>query len=208
MWWKARSLQSLSALVDPGDEVLIASPYWVSYPAQVRLAEGEPVIVPTRADEGFRWDAGDVAQAITDKTVGIVINSPSNPSGAVYDAATLNALADLAVEHDLWIITDDIYSYITYDNVPFMSVLGLRPELKDRFILHGASKTYSMTDGVSVVGAPAKVIKKLGTSKVKARLMPQRLRSTERWPRLKAITAFWKHGPLHMISDGDESYRS
>ena len=153
------------ALVDPGDEVLIASPYWVSYPAQVRLAEGEPVIVPTRADEGFRWDAGDVAQAITEKTVGIVINSPSNPSGAVYDATTLNALADLAVEHDLWIITDDIYSYITYDNVPFMSVLGLRPELKDRiFILHGASKTYSMTGWrIGFVGAPAAVIKKLGT---------------------------------------------
>jgi len=152
------------ALVDPGDEVLVASPYWVSYPAQIRLAEGEPVIVPTRADEGFRWDAGDVAAAITDKTVGIVINSPSNPSGAVYDEATLNALADLAVKHDLWIITDDIYSYITYDNVPFTSILALRPELKDRiFVLHGASKTYSMTGWrIGFVGAPTAVIKKLG----------------------------------------------
>ena len=153
------------ALVDPGDEVLVASPYWVSYPAQIQLAEGHPVIVPSRADEGFRWDAGDVSQAITDKTVGIVINSPSNPTGAVYDEATLHALADLAVEHDLWIITDDIYSYVTYDNVPFTSILRLRPELKDRiFVLHGASKTYSMTGWrIGFVGAPSAVIKKLGT---------------------------------------------
>ena len=152
------------ALLDPGDEVLVAAPYWVSYPDQIRLADGEPVIVPTRAEEGFRWDAGDVADAITDRTVGLVINSPSNPSGAVFDEATLNALADLALEHDLWIITDDIYSYITYDGVPFCSILKLRPELRDRvFVLHGASKTYSMTGWrIGFVGAPSEVITQLG----------------------------------------------
>jgi aspartate aminotransferase len=152
------------ALVDPGDEVLVASPCWVSYPAQVQLAGGHPVIVPTQADEGFRWDAQDVAKAITPKTVGLVINSPSNPSGAVYDRETLNKLADLAVEHDLWIITDDIYSHITYDNVPFESVLRNRPELRDRiFVIHGASKTYSMTGWrIGFVAAPTPVIKKLG----------------------------------------------
>jgi aspartate aminotransferase len=152
------------ALVDPGDEVLVASPCWVSYPAQVQLAGGNPVIVPTRADEGFRWDAQDVAKAITAKTIGLVINSPSNPSGAVYDLDTLNKLADLAVEHDLWIVTDDIYSYITYDNVPFVSILRSRPELRDRiFVIHGASKTYSMTGWrIGFVAAPTPVIKKLG----------------------------------------------
>lgn len=153
------------ALVDPEDEVLVASPYWVSYPAQVRLAGGRPVIVPTRADDGFRLDAADMASAISSRTVGIVLNSPSNPSGAVLDPETLLAIAELAEKHDLWVITDDIYSSIRYDGAEFHSILRLRPDLRDRvFVIHGASKTYSMTGWrVGFVGAPAAVIKKLGT---------------------------------------------
>lgn len=152
-------------LVDPGDEVIVPAPFWVSYPAQIQLAGGKAVIVPTQPDEGFRLDVADVAAAITAKTIGLVINSPSNPTGTVYDEETLLGVAELAVKHDLWIITDDIYSFIRYGTGPFINILRLRPDLKERiFVLHGASKTYSMTGWrIGFVGAPANVIKKLGT---------------------------------------------
>jgi len=152
-------------LVDPADEVIVPAPFWVSYPAQIQLAQGQPVIVPTEPDEGFRLDPADVAAAITPKTVGIVINSPSNPTGAIYDEESLLGVAELAVKHDLWIITDDIYSFVRYGGGSFINVLKLRPDLKERiFVIHGASKTYSMTGWrIGFVGAPAGVIKKLGT---------------------------------------------
>lgn len=150
-------------LVDPGDEVIIPSPYWVSYPAQVRLAEGVPVHVATVADEGFRLDVGALEAALTDRTVGLVINSPSNPTGAVYDRESLRAVAALAEARDLWIITDDIYSFVRYGDSPFMSVLRERPDLRDRIIVvHGASKTYAMTGWrIGFVGADEALVKKL-----------------------------------------------
>jgi aspartate aminotransferase len=97
-------------LVDPGDEVIVPAPYWVSYPAQIQLASGIPVIVETDPGRGFQLDVDAVRARITDRTVGIVINSPSNPSGAMFNAETLNGIARLAEEHDIWIISDDLYS--------------------------------------------------------------------------------------------------
>ena len=133
-------------LVDPGDEVLVPAPYWVSYPAQVALAGGVPVIVPCDAARGLALDLDALAAAVTPRTVGVIINSPNNPSGAVYDAASLAALADLAERHDLWIVSDDIYSAIRYDGAPFTSVLHVRPDLRERvFIVHGVAKTWGMT---------------------------------------------------------------
>ncbi len=133
-------------LVDRGDEVLVFSPHWVSYPAQIRLAGGRPVFVSTDEERGFRVDLGRTRAALTERTVGMVINSPNNPTGAVQDAETMAALAALAEERDLWIISDDIYSYLRYDGRPFASPLRERPDLRDRiFIAHGASKTYAMT---------------------------------------------------------------
>lgn len=133
-------------LVDAGDEVLVPAPYWVSYPAQVRLAGGTPVCVPCDAARGFALDVDALAAAVTPRTVGLVINSPNNPTGAVYDAASLTALAALAEAHDLWIISDDIYSAVRYDGHPFVSPLHVRPDLRDRvFIVHGVAKTWGMT---------------------------------------------------------------
>ena len=134
------------ALVDPGDEVLVPAPYWVSYPAQVALAGGVPVTVPCDASRGLALDVAALAAAVTPRTVGIVINSPNNPSGAVYDAASLAQLAELAERHDLWIVSDDIYSAVRYDGVAFASVLHVRPDLRERvFIVHGVAKTWGMT---------------------------------------------------------------
>lgn len=146
-------------LVDRGDEVLVFSPHWVSYPAQIRLAGGRPVFVSTDEEHGFRIDLGRTRAAITQRTVGMVINSPNNPTGAVQDAETMAALAALAEERDLWIISDDIYSYLRYDGSPFASPLRERPDLRDRiFIAHGASKTYAMTGWrVGFVIAPVPV---------------------------------------------------
>ncbi|MCB9787757.1 MAG: pyridoxal phosphate-dependent aminotransferase [Deltaproteobacteria bacterium] len=147
-------------LVDPGDEVIIPAPYWVSYPDQVLLAEGVPVFVDTLPDEGFRLTAEAVEAAVTPRTIGLVLNSPNNPTGAVQSAADLRAIAEVAERHDLWIITDDIYSYIRYGDGPFDNVLRERPDLKDRiFVVHGASKTYGMTGWrLGFTGAPKRVI--------------------------------------------------
>ena len=152
-------------LVDPGDEVIIPAPYWVSYPDQVRIAEGVPVTVETDPAQGFRLSPEAVAAAITSKTVGIILNSPNNPTGAVQSADDLRAIAALAEAHDLWIITDDIYSDVRYDHAPFASILRERPDLRDRIIIvDGASKTYSMTGWrLGFTGASAEIIRKMST---------------------------------------------
>jgi aspartate aminotransferase len=152
-------------LLNPGDEVLIPVPYWVSYTHQVRLAGGKPVTVPTIMDEGFRLHPDAVAEAIGEKTVGLVLNSPNNPTGAVLSADDLRAIADLAEQHDLWIISDDIYSFIRYESGPYASILRERPDLRDRMIVvHGASKTYAMTGWrVGFTAGSKALIKKLAT---------------------------------------------
>ena len=149
-------------LVDPGDEVIIPTPYWVSYSAQVQLAEGEPILVPSR-EEGFLIDPAAIEAAITDKTVGLVLNSPNNPTGAVQTPEVIRALGELAERHDLWILTDDIYSELRYDDGPFASILRECPHLRDRvLVVHGASKTYAMTGWrLGFVGGPEDVIKKV-----------------------------------------------
>jgi aspartate aminotransferase len=151
-------------LVDPGDEVIVPAPFWVSYPDQIRLAEGRPVLVDTDVTAGFVIRPEDIEAAITDATVGIVLNSPANPTGAVQPVDVVRALADIAERHDLWIITDDIYSHIRYDDAPFISVLRERPDLRDRIIVaHGASKTYSMTGWrIGFTAAQPALIAKMG----------------------------------------------
>ena len=152
-------------LVDEGDEVIIPAPYWVSYPAQVRLAQGSPVVVETVPDEGFRLRPEDLAAAITDRTIGVVLNSPNNPTGAVQRVDDLRGIAELAERHDLWVITDDIYSWLRYGDAPFASILRERPDLRDRIIVvHGASKTYAMTGWrIGFTGGPKALVSKLAT---------------------------------------------
>jgi aspartate aminotransferase len=179
-------------LVDPGDEVIIPAPYWVSYPDQVLLAEGVPVFVDTLPDEGFRLTAEAIEAAVTDRTIGIVINSPNNPTGAVQSAADLRAIAEVAERRDLWIITDDIYSFIRYGEGPFENVLRERPDLKERiFVVHGASKTYGMTGWrIGFTGAPKKVIDQMAVIQGQA---------------TSGATTFAQFGALAAI-EGDHSF--
>jgi aspartate aminotransferase len=134
------------ALLDPGDEVLIPSPYWVSYPDMVMLAAGKPVIVPARAEDDFAVTAAQVAAACTPRTRAIVLNNPSNPTGTTYTRAQVEALAKVCVERDLLIVSDDIYRALVYGRAEYVSIASLSAELADRTILvDGVSKTYAMT---------------------------------------------------------------
>lgn len=134
------------ALLNPGDEVLIPTPYWVSYPSMTQLAGGKPVFVPLREDRGFDIDAEDLRRLATDKTRALVLNSPSNPTGAVFSEAALKAVARLAKERGWVIISDDIYEEIVYTPDPPPHILRVAPDLKEQCILsNGVSKTYAMT---------------------------------------------------------------
>lgn len=133
------------ATLDPGDEVIVPVPYWVSYPEQVKLADGVPVFVDAPESNGFRVTAEAIAAAITPRTKMIVLNSPSNPSGAVVDAAELQKIAELAVEKDLLVLSDEIYEHLTYGG-EHVSVASFGPEIQARtFVINGFSKAYSMT---------------------------------------------------------------
>lgn len=137
---------ALAALVDPGDEVIVPAPYWVSYYEMVRLFGGVPVVVNVSEEQGFQLTPEQLEQAITDKTKAIILNNPSNPTGAVYPKEALKAVADVCVKHDLYIISDEIYDKLVYDGVPFTSVAALSDEIKAHTILiNGVSKTYAMT---------------------------------------------------------------
>jgi aspartate aminotransferase len=134
-------------LVDPGDEVIIPTPYWVSYPEQVRIFGGKPVFVTTSAEHGFRMSPDALAAAITPKTKAVILCSPSNPSGAGYDADELKALAKVLLDKsDCYVVVDEIYGELVYDGFQHVSLGKLVPELKDRLIVvDGVSKTYAMT---------------------------------------------------------------
>lgn len=134
------------ALYDPGDEVLIPAPYWVSYPEQVTLADANPVIVETTEEDGFRMTPDALRAAITPKTKALLLCSPSNPTGAAYTGEQLRALADVAAEHDFWIIVDEIYGQLVYGGFEQKSIIEVAPELKDHIIIvDGVSKTFAMT---------------------------------------------------------------
>jgi len=133
-------------LLDKEDEVIIPSPYWVSYPPMVELAEGKPVIVNTSYESGYKLKVDDLKKAITSKTKAIIINSPSNPTGSAYSEEELRELLDIIVDKEIYIISDDIYSKIIYDDYKFINALMLYPEYKDKIIIAtGVSKTYAMT---------------------------------------------------------------
>jgi len=146
------------ALVDPGDEVLIPAPYWVSYPDMVMLAGGRPVILETKAEDDFAVTAAQVAAACSSRTRAIVLNNPSNPTGAVYTRAQIEALAKVVVEKDLLVISDDIYRQLVYGDARYVSIASISPDVAKRTILvDGVSKTYAMTGwriGYTAVAQP------------------------------------------------------
>lgn len=149
------------ALLDPGDEVIIPAPYWVSYPEMVRLADGEPVLLEPRPDKGFALDPEALRAAITDKTRAIVLNSPSNPTGAIYSRELLQEIADICVEKDILVIADDIYRQLVYGDGEYVSIASLNEEIAKRTILiDGVSKSYAMTGWrIGWTIAPVELIK-------------------------------------------------
>jgi len=149
------------AILNPGDEVLIPAPYWVSYPPMVQLAGGTPVIVPLKEENNFDLDPVALAQYVTSKTKAIILNSPSNPTGAVYSQASLEAVAKMAFDNGWLVVSDDMYEELTYTEGKIAHILNIDPRLKEQVVLsNGVSKSFAMTGwriGYSV--GPIEVIK-------------------------------------------------
>ncbi|HLU92080.1 MAG TPA: pyridoxal phosphate-dependent aminotransferase [Pedomonas sp.] len=153
---------ALLATVNAGDEVIIPAPYWVSYPDMVQLAGGTPVFIEAAIDTGFRITPEQLEAAITPKTKWLILNSPSNPSGAAYSAEHLRGLADVLLKHPhVWILSDDMYEHIVYDDFKFATIAQVEPKLYDRTLtMNGASKAYSMTGWrIGYAGGPKQLIK-------------------------------------------------
>ena len=150
------------ATLNPGDEVIVPAPYWVSYPDIVQLTGATPVIVEATAEEGFRLSAQKLEAAITPNTKWLILNSPSNPTGAAYSAAHLRALADVLLRHPhVMILTDDMYEHLLYDGFEFATIAAVEPALYDRTLtMNGVSKAYAMTGWrIGYAAGPAWLIK-------------------------------------------------
>jgi len=159
---KQNIFNAMVATMDPGDEVIIPAPYWVSYPDIALMCEGEPVIVPCSADNNFKLTAQELEAAITPKTKWLILNSPSNPTGSAYSAADLKALADVLIRHPhVWVMTDDMYEHLVYDGFQFATIAQVEPDLMDRTLtLNGVSKAYCMTGWrIGYAAGPLDVIK-------------------------------------------------
>jgi len=137
---------TFATLLDPGDEVLLPAPYWTTYPEPIGLAGGVPVVLPTDETTGFRVTVDQLEAAVTDHTKVLMFVSPSNPTGAVYPIDEVEAIGRWAVERGIWVVTDEIYEHLTYDDHRFSSMPELVPELQERcVVLNGVAKTYAMT---------------------------------------------------------------
>jgi aspartate aminotransferase len=152
---------AFEALLNPGDEVLLPAPFWTTYPEPVALAGGTSVVLPTGVDQEFRVSVDQLETARTPNTKALVFVSPSNPTGAVYPPDEVRAIGEWALEHGIWVLTDEIYEHLTFGDHPFSSIAGLVPELADTcVILNGVAKTYAMTGWrVGWMIGPADVIK-------------------------------------------------
>ena len=153
------------ATLSAGDEVIIPAPYWVSYPDMVLLAEGTPVFVACTQETGFKMKAADLEKAITPKTKWVLLNSPSNPSGAAYTHAELQAITDVLVRHpQVWVLTDDMYEHLVYDDFKFTTPAQIEPLLYERTLtMNGVSKAYCMTGWrIGYAGGPEHLIKAMG----------------------------------------------
>lgn len=137
---------TLAALINPGDEVIVPIPFWLSYGEMVPMLSGVPVFVNCTEEQGFKMTAQQLEEAITDKTKVVIINNPSNPAGMVYSRKELEDIAQVCVKHDLYILADEIYDKLVFDGHEFVSVAALGPEVKERtIVINGVSKCYCMT---------------------------------------------------------------
>jgi aspartate aminotransferase len=174
------------ALLDPGDEVIVPSPYWVSYPEQVRLLDGVPVPVPTREATGFDLDVAALAAAVTPRTKIVVVNSPNNPTGAVFSAATLDAVAKLAVDRQLWIVSDECYEALTFEG-RHVSIASFDPAVKARtIVVNTCSKAYAMTGWrIGFAAGPRALIRAMTDVQSQVTSNPS---SISQWAAVEALT--------------------
>ena len=139
-------LNAFNAIINPGDEIIVPAPYWVSYTEMIKMADGVPVIIETKEEDDFKFTAQQLRDAITPKTKALVLNSPSNPTGMLYGEAELREIAEIAVENDIFVVADEIYEKLIYDGKQHVSIASFNEEIKDRtIIINGVSKSYAMT---------------------------------------------------------------
>lgn len=158
---KQSCFNAISAVVNPGDEVIIPAPFWLSYPEMVRIAGGVPVIVQTKEENDWKMTAEEFENAMTPCTKMVIINSPGNPTGSVYTREELRAISEVAAEEDIYILSDEIYEKLTYDGAEHVSIASLTPEAYDLTItVNGFSKAYAMTGWrLGYLGAPEPIAK-------------------------------------------------
>jgi aspartate aminotransferase len=186
---------ALAVTLNPGDEVIIPAPYWVSYPDMVLLAGGEPVIVPTRMEDGFKMKPEVLEKAITPKTKWIIFNSPSNPTGAAYNKAELKAVTDVLVKHPhVWVMSDDMYEHLVYDDFKFYSPAELEPRLYERTLtVNGVSKAYCMTGWrIGYAGGDVNLIKAMAMLQSQSTSNPV---AVSQWAAVEAL-----NGPQDFIA--------
>ncbi len=174
------------ALIDPGDEVIIPAPYWVSYPPIIELAGGVAVIVSAKEENGFKMTPDDFKEAITNKTKAVIINSPSNPTGAVYSKSELLPIVEIALKNNILLITDDIYEQLCYGDNSFTCLASLSKEARDNtVVLNGISKTYSMTGWrIGYAAGPENIIKAMTRIQSQSTSNPT---SISQWAAVEAI---------------------
>ncbi len=193
---------ALIATINPGDEVIIPAPYWVSYPEMVLLAGGEPVAVTTAMDTGFKMKPEALEKAITPKTKWIIFNSPSNPTGAAYTRAELKAVTDVLVRHPhVHVMADDMYEHLVYDDFEFFSPAQLEPRLYERTLtVNGVSKAYCMTGWrIGYAGGPEPLIKAMAMIQSQSTSNPT---AVAQWAALEALD-----GPQDFIAKHNRIFK-
>jgi len=193
---------ALMATINPGDEVIIPAPYWVSYPEMVALAGGEPVSVVCSAETGFKLRPEALERAITAKTKWLILCSPSNPTGAAYTRSELRAIADVLVKHPhVWILTDDMYEHLVYDDFQFTTIAQVEPSLYDRTLtVNGVSKAYCMTGWrIGYAGGAAQLIKAMATIQSQSTSNPC---SISQWASVEALS-----GPQDFIPQNNKVFK-
>ncbi len=193
---------ALMATLNPGDEVIVPAPFWVSYPEIVALAGATPVIVKTTMEGGFKLTPSALEAAITPKTKWVILNSPSNPTGAGYSQADIKGLTDVLMRHPhVWVLTDDMYEHIAYDGFEFATPVQVEPALKARTLtLNGVSKAYAMTGWrIGFAGGPAMLIKAMAKLQSQSTTNPS---SISQWAAVEAL-----NGPQDFIRKNAEVFR-
>ena len=198
---KQNIYNAMVATLDPGDEVIIPAPYWVSYPDITLMCEGEPVFVLCSEDNNFKLTPAELEAAITPKTKWLILNSPSNPTGSAYSADDLKGLAEVLMRHPhVWVMTDDMYEHLVYDGFRFATIAQVEPGLMDRTLtLNGVSKAYCMTGWrIGFAGGPLELIKAMN------KVQSQSTTHATSISQAAAVAAL--NGPHDFIADHNKSF--